>query len=181
MFTAQPEPQPNQNQHQPTRLPVRTHHCRFCNHLLLATTHNIPSLPRRKDPAKDQAIILPFPPPRDNESDDDESNLRSRKQKHYSILLSTTVPDRKATLVRREDGFEKRLFLRCGRCRVVVGYFLDAVHFPSSSSTAATAATLDGEGGMEKVVYLLPGALVETEHMGDEGSDQEWRGWSAEL
>ncbi|OGM50840.1 hypothetical protein ABOM_000591 [Aspergillus bombycis] len=180
-----PDPQsPTQDQslqqEQPTiqnRLPVHTHHCRFCNHLLLATTRDMASLPRRKDPAKDKAIILPLPT---SDTSEDPG------QEHYSILLSTTVPDRKATLVRREDGFEKRLFLRCGRCRVVVGYFLDGVLFPMTS-VAAPASGGDGEEGerKEKVVYLLPGALVETGAMGDEaalkGVDDEWRGWSAEA
>ncbi|KAB8266096.1 hypothetical protein BDV32DRAFT_143828 [Aspergillus pseudonomiae] len=162
------------------RLPVHTHHCRFCNHLLLSTTRDIASLPRRKDPAKDKALILPLPTSTTPEDSD------PNRQEHYTILLSTTVPDRKATLVRREDGFEKRLFLRCGRCRVVVGYFLDGVLFPMTS-VAASASVGEGEEGerKEKVVYLLPGALVETGAMGDEGRlkgfDDEWRGWRAEV
>ncbi|RAH63118.1 hypothetical protein BO85DRAFT_444462 [Aspergillus piperis CBS 112811] len=177
-----------QQQQQQPRLPVQTHHCRFCNHLLLATTRSIPSLPRRKDPAKDGALILPLPRDHSTTDDDEESNSTSqpsKKQKHYTILLSTTIPDRKHTLVRREDGFEKRLFLRCGRCRVVMGYFLDEVHFGGVSSAAAEE---DGEGEGEKareVVYLLPGALVETGvMMRDEelekvvkGLDREWVGW----
>ncbi|KAE8347083.1 hypothetical protein BDV24DRAFT_122776 [Aspergillus arachidicola] len=189
MSTPDPQLQPEDQslqQEQSTiqnRLPVHTHHCRFCNHLLLATTRDIPSLPRRKDPAKDKAIILPLPTSNTSE-DTDSSNL----QEHYTILLSTTVPDRKATLIRREDGFEKRLLLRCGRCRVVVGYFLDGVLFPMTS-VAASASGVDGEGGederKEKVVYLLPGALMETGVMGDEGRlkgvDDEWRGWRVEV
>ncbi|GLA32586.1 hypothetical protein CBS147346_2449 [Aspergillus niger] len=170
----------------PPRLPVQTHHCRFCNHLLLATTRSVSSLPRRKDPAKDGALILPLP--RDNSTaDEDEEepttsqSQSSKKQKHYTILLSTTIPDRKHTLVRREDGFEKRLFLRCGRCRVVMGYFLDEVHFGGKS---AGAEGEDEDGEKARVVYLLPGALVETGvMMGDElekvvkGLDREWVGW----
>ncbi|GAQ39831.1 uncharacterized protein AtWU_07970 [Aspergillus tubingensis] len=174
---------PSQHQ-QPSssRLPVQTHHCRFCNHLLLATTRSIPSLPRRKSPAKDGAIILPLP--RDNSTDDEQSK---QQQKHYTILLSTTIPDRKHTLVRREDGFEKRLFLRCGRCRVVMGYFLDEVHFGGMTSTNREGGDGEGDGEGEKarVVYLLPGALVETGVMlRDEelervvkGLDREWVGW----
>ncbi|PWY62308.1 hypothetical protein BO83DRAFT_349868 [Aspergillus eucalypticola CBS 122712] len=159
------------------RLPVQTHHCRFCNHLLLATTRSIPSLPRRKAPAKDGALILPLP--RDHSIDDEQS----KQQKHYTILLSTTIPDRKHTLVRRQDGFEKRLFLRCGRCRVVMGYFLDEVHFGRMSSQEGGDG--EGEGEKARVVYLLPGALVETGvMMRDEelekvvkGLDREWAGW----
>lgn len=87
-------------------------------------------------------------------------------------------------MVRREDGFEKRWFLRCGRCRVVVGYFLDAVHFPASAEKSQEHGQ-DGEEEDEeraKVVYLLPGALVETEDMGNpekmKAIDREWSGWT---
>ncbi|KAI9750642.1 MAG: hypothetical protein M1815_001677 [Lichina confinis] len=61
----------------------------------------------------------------------------------YSLLLST-VQDRRPLIVRREDGFEKRWLWRCGRCRVVVGYQLDPIHFittPTSISTTTTTAT----------------------------------------
>ena len=94
-----------------------------------------------------------------------------RPNSEYSILLSTTLPDRRAMLVRREDGFEKRTMLRCGRCRVVVGYFLDGVHFGAATATGTATGT----------VYLLPGALTETGTMGDEetkkGLDREWSAW----
>lgn len=153
-------------------LPIKTHHCRFCNHLLLATSRSLSSLPRRKDPARDAALILPLPT---STSNDDDESTSTRGVKHYSILLSTSIPDRKATLVRREDGFEKRLFLRCGRCRVVVGYFLDDVHFPGRTND-------NGVEGGAKVVYLLPAGLIETGIMGDEDKvkamDQEWSGWA---
>ena len=57
------------------------------------------------------------------------------------------------------------------------------------TSVAASASGGDGEAEegerKEKVVYLLPGALVETGVMGDEGRlkavDDEWRGWRAEI
>ncbi|RJE22573.1 hypothetical protein PHISCL_05084 [Aspergillus sclerotialis] len=190
------------------RLPVRTYHCRFCNHLLLASTRELSRLPRRKEPAKDAALILPLPAPKSEDADnipedeveedeaqngneneddtkDDTENTNTdtnnstplprksnrKQQQHSTLLLSTTLPDRKPTLVRREDGIEKRLFLRCGRCRVVVGYFLDPVHFPGSSGLEEKA----------KVVYLLPGGMMETHVMGDEEGmrvlDREWRGW----
>lgn len=181
---------------------IQTHHCRFCNHLLLATTRHLPSLPRRKEPARDAALILPLPvsntddeeeEQEEQEEEEEEGNgtttqtqtqtpaqkqrKTKRKGKDYSILLSTTLPDRKPTLIRREDGFEKRLLLRCGRCRVGMGYFLDPVHFPDNNG----GEDWDGDA---KVVYLLPGALMETGVMvqGDEGKmkamDQEWTGWT---
>ncbi|KAF7163589.1 hypothetical protein CNMCM5623_008438 [Aspergillus felis] len=203
-----PPAQQDNHQQQQQRLKVHTHHCRFCNHLLLATTRTIGALPRRKAPAQDNALILPLPRADEDEEDDDELDAdadadrdaaepnqaektegegegqgerRQRKQKHYTILLATTLPDRKATLVRREDGFEKRRFLRCGRCRVVVGYFLDAVHFPVAHGKGEDVVEGEGAEQEPRVVYLLPGALMETEIMGDEekmrAMDQEWSEW----
>lgn len=109
-------------------------------------------------------------------------------QKHYTILLATNSRDRKPTLIRRSDGFEKRFFLRCGRCRIPVGYFLDEVHFPVSGGLKGAAAEsgLDSAGvqggeGEDRAVYLLPGALMETEIMSDEEKmkaiDREWGHW----
>ncbi|CAG8075576.1 unnamed protein product [Penicillium olsonii] len=132
------------------RLPIRTQHCQFCNHLLLATTRTLSTLPRRGGEAKDKAIILPL-----------ENEGSETPTQHTTLLLSTLLPDRRPTLIRREDGIEKRLFLRCGRCRVVVGYHLDAVHY---------------EDQKPKPVYLLPGSVVETEKMGQE-EEGRWREW----
>ncbi|GFF51095.1 hypothetical protein IFM46972_09208 [Aspergillus udagawae] len=220
----QQEQEQQQEQQQQQRLKVHTHHCRFCNHLLLATTRTIATLPRRKAPAQDNALILPLPRADDDEDDDGELDAHAdadattspetetnhagksegegesegegqeertrrkqkqkQKQKHYTILLATTLPDRKATLVRREDGFEKRRFLRCGRCRVVVGYFLDAVHFPVANGKGEDVVEGEGPDQEPRVVYLLPGALMETEIMGDEeklrAMDREWSEWIAQ-
>lgn len=216
------------------RLPVRTYHCRFCSHLLLASTRDISRLPRRKDPAQDHAFILPLPRRRvqpdekddldenedepdgqnglDEEDERDSSDSPSpatspsaagqaaqsqhetpeqeedagadaaAEQEHYSILLSTTIPDRRDLMIRRADGFEKRQLLRCGRCRVVVGYFLDKVHFAAAVPAAVPAAdpAHDDEDDPE-VVYLLPGALVETGSLADEerikAADGDWASW----
>ncbi|KAK2799483.1 hypothetical protein FQN50_008455 [Emmonsiellopsis sp. PD_5] len=185
------------------RLPILTYHCAFCNHLLLASTRHLTQLPRRREPAVDRALILPLPNVED-EDDDVEGGVEaggdgdvSQKQKHYTILLSTTTPDRKPTMIRRADGFEKRLLFRCGRCRVVVGYALDEVHFAFADKGKGEGGDGDGggdgdeeEGGIsrsrsrkmaEEVVYLLPGAMVETGEMGREkkGKD-EWVGWELE-
>ncbi|KAF4161568.1 hypothetical protein CNMCM6069_003474 [Aspergillus lentulus] len=204
----QQDDQHQEQQQQQQRLKVHTHHCRFCNHLLLATTRTIATLPRRKAPAQDNALILPLPHADEDEDDDDEEEpdattspepnrtertesegqddrqRRKQKQKHYTILLSTTLPDRKATLIRREDGFEKRRFLRCGRCRVVVGYFLDAVHFPVAHGKGEDVGEVEGADQEPRVVYLLPGALMETEIMSDEekmqAMDREWSEWIAQ-
>lgn len=209
-------PQPTLKQ----RAQIKTHHCRFCSHLLLATTQDLGSLPRRREPAGDRAIILPLPDGGAGDEDEEEesgseedgdgegegaSSPPSKKKeggkgkegeegeesqaakrlkllrKHYTILLSTTLPDRKHTVIRREDGFEKRLLLRCGRCRVVVGYVLDeeAHRIRPSTTAAATDGDEDKEEGREKVVYLLPGSLVGTEDMDDDVKveKEEWAKW----
>lgn len=54
---------------------------------------------------------------------------------------------------------------------MVVGYYLDAVHWGDR---------MKGEKGEEEppAVYVLPGAVVETEEMGGEGvGEREWRSW----
>lgn len=194
-------------QQPPQKHPIQTQHCRFCNHLLLATTRTLSTLPRRGEGAQDKAIILPL------ENGDTDADMEAEteieaeieiegegkspfhedqpeattatankntvkpktgsKTKHTTLLLPTTIPDKRATLIRREDGIEKRILLRCGRCRVVVGYYLDQVHWESAR----------GAGGNEdelrpRAVYLLPGAVVETAAMGGEGiGEREWRDW----
>ncbi|KAJ5693437.1 hypothetical protein N7462_002860 [Penicillium macrosclerotiorum] len=166
-----------------TRLPIRTQHCRFCNHLLLATTRDLSKLPRRGGEAQDKAIIVPLEA---HEADlDDElegqepsTTTATRKSQHVTLLLSTTLPDRRATLVRREDGIEKRFLLRCGRCRAIMGYYLDKAHW----GTTRKQSYKDEEPEMEErppAVYLLPGSVVETEQMGLDGvGEMEWRAWA---
>ncbi|KAJ5984593.1 hypothetical protein N7481_006692 [Penicillium waksmanii] len=178
----------------PTDIPrhkILTQHCQFCNHLLLATTRTLNSLPRRTGESKDKAIILPLEAtlPQETDADTDASTT-----KHTTVLLSTTVPDRRATLIRREDGIEKRILLRCGRCRVVVGYYLDKVHWGGQTASKAKANVEieegegDGEGEGETAeeerppaVYILPGAVVETGEMGEKSGgvgEMEWRVWA---
>ena len=69
-----------------------------------------------------------------------------------------------------------------------MGYFLDPVHFPELMGEKDKIGR-DGEGVVEgedekaRVVYLLPGALMETGVMMEEndekvrGLDREWSGW----
>ncbi|KAJ5150442.1 uncharacterized protein N7500_010631 [Penicillium coprophilum] len=169
------------------RLPIQTQHCRFCNHLLLATTRNISTLPRRGGEGKDKALILPLE--RKSSTDGDvEAELEeeakatetSRKARHASnhttLLLATTIPDRRATIIRREDGIEKRILLRCGRCKVVVGYYLDRMHW---ASTGDRGVEKQDEDARPPAAYILPGAIVETEKLGGDGvGEREWREWA---
>jgi hypothetical protein len=199
---------------------IHTYHC-ICTSLLLATTHTLSSLPKRAPPSLDSALILPLPstppvappPPRqDSEHEDTDSdsehekginkpNVSSATRKEdppppfpeagFTVLLSTILSS-KPTIVRRSDGFEKRYLLRCGRCRLIVGYELDDAHFADVDGRAVAEGGGSGGGGgagrengegdagdaMEidpqtarqgakrtKVVYLLPAGIMSTEAM----------------
>jgi hypothetical protein len=79
-------------------------------------------------------------------------------------------------VVRREDGFEKRYLWRCGRCRLVVGYQVDEVHFRGREAEGGGVRGGGASGRRAEVLYLLPGGLLSTEEMkvggravGDEG------------
>ncbi|KAH8775079.1 hypothetical protein BGZ57DRAFT_1004849 [Hyaloscypha finlandica] len=143
---------------------VHTYHC-VCTSFLLASTHSLSTLPRRStsnSPASDAAIILPLPssPPTLSPGDAD------LPQEGYSLLLGM-AQDKKVTIVRKEDGFEKRICWRCERCGVIVGYELQ------TQTQGGEAMDLDGgekgkgkeEGYQGKVVYLLPGGVQSTDVM----------------
>uniref|UniRef100_A0A093VB25 Uncharacterized protein n=1 Tax=Talaromyces marneffei PM1 TaxID=1077442 RepID=A0A093VB25_TALMA len=214
------------------KLPIRTYHCRFCSHLLIASTRELLSssapLRRRRQLATgsgleeegagvggmDGAMILEIPSSSgtraqnkkrksydENQRDDSipgttapaasgkiseqaaqQGEKRKTEQAHYTIPLSTLLPDPTPVVIRRGDGFEKRVLLRCGRCRVVVGYKLPR----NDSNTTLTGLAADqgpdeedeedeevededengvglskGGGKGEKVIYLLPARLWE--------------------
>lgn len=200
--TTNPDPDPSPQKPQPQ---INTYHC-ICTTLLLATTHTLSSLPRRAEPALDKAFILPLPPASSlaaagekAEEVDDDAEPQARDASGdagYSLLLATTQ-DRKPTMVRREDGFEKRALLRCGRCRLVVGYKLDGMHFRTEGAEAVRKSTdreqepgdaelgrktRTGDEGVE-VVYLLPGGLVSSEDLksGKTPEVVEWREWDTKA
>ena len=176
---------------------INTYHC-ICSTLLLATTHELTALPRRAEPALDRAYILPLPRAAiragetvkgeheevDEEEEEEERDAEPRAIRDrasdvgYSLLLSTTQ-DRRPTVVRRGDGFERRILLRCGRCRLVVGYKLD----PARSAPAESGGTGKGgekirvEGEEAKLVYLLPGGLLSSEDLKN-GKTLEVVAWS---
>jgi hypothetical protein len=226
------------------KLPIKTYHCRFCSHLLIASTRELLSsrtpLRRRRQLSTiegggggaggegggagglDGAMILELPsskttrtntkrksydgeerggtilgpgPGPETETavaaatttgaattaaqaeEDRIPGKNKTEQAHYTIPLSTLLPDAAPIIIRREDGFEKRVLLRCGRCRVVVGYKLP----PANITTAPTAEEeedeeeeeeeYDDENGLttkgkgEKAIYLLPGSIVGTEDL----------------
>jgi len=126
---------------------INTYHC-LCTTLVLATPYHLEALPKRAPPVLDGAIILP--PPVERASSTGSAPCST---------LYNVVPDRKAIVVRREDGFEKRTVLRCSRCKLMLGYNLDSVHFEAPGNADA-----DAEADAQPV-YLLPGGLSSTSDM----------------
>lgn len=101
-----------------------------------------------------------------------------RRQSHYTILLSTTIPERNAVVIRRGDGFERRILLRCGRCRVLVGYVLDDML--SQRLEGDDTLRLAKEISAAQFAYILPDALVETGGLDGkepEPAEMESGGW----
>ena len=88
----------------------------------------------------------------------DENNLPAEG---YTLLLSMTQ-DRKASIVRREDGFERRVLWRCGRCRLVVGYEIEGADVMDMDVDEGQGNGKEWKG---KVVYLLPGGIMSTDVM----------------
>jgi hypothetical protein len=137
--------------------PFKTYHC-LCSNLVLATAHTLEFLSRRKEPVQDNALILPPSTSISTSSDIDTEDALSHSA--ASALLNVQ-PDRRAIVVQREDGFEKRILLRCGRCRLVLGYVMNALQESSP-------------------MYILPGALVETSEM-SKGTRPEVPTWAEQT
>jgi hypothetical protein len=172
---------------------IQTYHC-ICTSLLLASTHVLSTLPRRAAPSLDGAYLLPVPaqPPnfstssspgpeaeaQDGEEAEDQDQeamegVRQEKEEKkdmptegYTMLLGMQK-DSKVTIIRREDGFEKRSLWRCGRCNLVVGYEITGSEsLASVSATGADSEKGKGEEGFEgKVVYILPNGILGTQAM----------------
>ena len=126
--------------------PVHTYHC-LCSTLILTTTHDLQTLPRRQKPVQDAALIL-TPSVDITRSEAIETEIAHGTT---SVLLNVT-PERRPVIIRREDGFEKRTLLRCTRCQLVVGYCLDEAHWENDEAPS-------------RPVYLLPGGLLNTSEM----------------
>lgn len=137
--------------------PFKTYHC-ICSNLVLATAHTLDSLPRRKNPVQDVALILPPP---SSISTSGDINARDVPPESTTSALLNVQPDRRPVVVQREDGFEKRVLLRCGRCRLVLGYVMNALQESSP-------------------IYILPGSLVETLEM-SKGSRPEVPDWAEQT
>jgi hypothetical protein len=138
---------------------IQTYHC-LCTSLLFATTHTITQLPRRAAPSLDKAIILPLSPlaPQEGNAAPELTELG------YTAILGMT-PERRAVIVRKADGFEKRLMWRCNRCRLVIAYDLNGMHY-TGDGHKGQGQEGDTEGDARaNVLYLLPGGIMNTEAM----------------
>jgi hypothetical protein len=182
---------------------VFTYHCNYCSHLLLATTHDIATLPHRKAPGLDNATILPLPPaPREVannvEGDKSESDYTSgsesegeqarqadtssvaprkrSKRKDYTLLISCPK-ETKARIITREDGFEKRYLHKCGRCKLPMGYQLDDAQFDVAQKGKTAQSSGDGAQSKKKrrtkYLYVLPGSLVSSQDLDGKEPDDE--------
>ena len=139
-----------------TRPQIYTYHC-LCSTLLLTTPYALSLLPIRAAPSGDNARILPLPPlslGQENPTGTPEivSQVDDHTQDFLPSLLSNTRPARKATVVQRDDGWEKRRVWRCGRCALGWGYEIEN----------AEGGEGKGKERAVRVMYVLDGGLVET-------------------
>ena len=140
----------------------------MCTQLLLATPYILSNLPKRQAPGLDGARILPLGKPSNDQEDEQMLNSDALHEDpgsvengndepgsvQYSLLLNTTL-DRRAVVVRREDGFEKRWIRRCARCRTGIGYVLNEN---------------SGRGEGMGVIYLLEDGLENTNEIKERSS-----------
>jgi hypothetical protein len=127
---------------------ILTYHC-LCTQLSLATTTPLDDMPKRQLDAAAIATCGDF-----------ASATRP------SLTMQALSVDDKATILKLEDGFEKRYAVRCTRCGLAAGYQLDKSQFGGSESESGPRAD---------VVYILPGGLLTTEEM------REGRSMEAEV
>lgn len=148
---------------------IHTYHC-LCTNVLLASTHPLSSLPRRSPEGKDNAYILPLPASSaengglDVALRNEDGDSRQPDSGYYVVLMNTKM-DRKAIIVRKEDGFEKKYIQRCRRCNLTVGYQLDWSQWPEEERA--------GRGRRFDVVYLFSGCLRSTKEMMAGGKIEE--------
>ena len=138
---------------------ILTYHC-VCGTHLLTTPYALPHLPVRASPSLDKARILPLPT-----LEESSSELSLAGDQYLPSLIHRIRPARKAVVVQREDGWERRRVWRCGRCGVVVAYELEGVE---------DGTGIEPEGSEKKrlkVMYLLEEGLVETGKMMAGGTD----------
>lgn len=119
---------------------VTTYHC-LCTHLVLATNMSLENMPKRH---VDAAAISTVGIPTGSSS--------------ATLTMQGLSADDKATVLKLEDGFEKRYPVRCSRCGLMAGYHLDKSQF---------SETKEKLGPNVDILYILPGGLTTTLEMRD--------------
>ncbi|KAF3198030.1 hypothetical protein TWF106_003097 [Orbilia oligospora] len=87
--------------------------------------------------------------------------------KDYTLLLSS-IRDRRPCVIRREDGFEKRLLWRCGRCRLIFGYQIydEGLEELTKGEDDEINRQKKSQSNKNYYVYILPGGLTTAADMG---------------
>ncbi|KAK6521955.1 hypothetical protein TWF281_002528 [Arthrobotrys megalospora] len=101
-------------------------------------------------------------------SSTEQGDLKEEPEpKDYTLLLSS-IRDRRPCVIRREDGFEKRLFWRCGRCRLIFGYQIydESLEELSKGDDDEIHKEKKGQPNKNYYVYILPGGLTTAAGMG---------------
>lgn len=161
---------------------IYTYHC-LCSTHLLTTPYAIQRLPMRALPATDRARILPLPSLHPAQGKEEEEQAREARghadatsfklsDGYPSILSPSLRPQRKAHIIRREDGYEKRRLWRCARCGLGVGYEI-IIDVPGSSSgydddTTRMATTTQSS----KILYIFDESLINGDQLLHETSTQ---------
>ena len=134
---------------------IYTYHCACLTHIL-TTPYDLLSLPIRALPSLDKARILPIPLL--------DTYTSALANQYLPSLLHNLRPARKAIVVQREDGYEKRKMWWCGRCGCGIGYELDA---------AKSSERRGKEEEKLRIMYLLEDGLTETTEMMRRGEHEE--------
>ncbi|TGO22899.1 hypothetical protein BPAE_0151g00270 [Botrytis paeoniae] len=167
---------------------INTYHCAYCTNLLLATTHTISTLPKRKGMG-DGSFILPvsgvvpefgggrdgdaMDVTRDGVSAEDGEGRGEERENGEEVKdgeeqdplpsygytnLLSLTQPSKQVIIRKEYGFEKRGVWKCKRCAVAVGYEIWA-----EGNGGGKGKEVEGEEGFGgKILYLLRGSLMST-------------------
>jgi len=127
---------------------ILTYHC-LCTQLSLATTAPLESMPKRQIDAAAIATCGDF-----------------ASASRPTLTMQALSVDDSATILKLDDGFEKRYAVRCTRCGLAAGYQLDKSQFSGTETQT---------GPRTDVVYILTGGLLTTEEM------REGRSMEAEV
>jgi hypothetical protein len=132
---------------------IQTYHC-LCSTLILTTPYNLGTLPKRKAPSQDQAIMFPL-------ASDKAEQVPGQDGRYAKSTLHNVTRDRNGVIVRREDGFEKRVSMHCTRCNVVIGYKIEQ----------------ETKTEVDPLLFLMPGGLWTTKEM-KEGAVPQQPSWA---